>query len=88
MKRRREQDHVSSKRHKVELPFLKRKNTFEMLAAPKRQRHEEHGVLQRQLIDAYARIDFLEKQVQQLEYLAAITRAQNYPAYNPEVKCY
>lgn len=88
MKRRREEQWLPAKRHKVEVPCLKRKNTFDVLAAPKKRRQEECGALQRQLVEAYAKIAYLEKRVQELEYVAALSRAQNYPAYNHRIECH
>jgi hypothetical protein len=88
MKRRREEHWLPAKRQRVGVPCLKRKNTFEMLAAPKKRRQEECGALQRQLFEAYTKIAYLEKRVQELEYVAALSRAQNYPAYNHSIECH
>ena len=88
MKRRHDQEWLPAKRHKVETPCLKRSNTFELLTAPKRQRVDECGVLQRQLVDAYARIDMLESKIRELEYIAALSREKNYPAYNHMIECH
>ena len=92
MKRRHDQEWLPAKRHKVETPVetpcLKRSGTFELLTAPKRRRTEEGGALHRQLAEAYARIEFLENKIRELEYVAALSREKNYPAYNHMIECH
>ncbi|MBM29215.1 MAG: hypothetical protein CME58_12675 [Halieaceae bacterium] len=90
MKRRMEVAFGCSKKARVEtcqISCRKRKGEHIENDA-KRVRQEECGALHRQLVEAYARIDALERRLREVEYIASLNRERNYPAYNHMVECH
>ena len=87
MKRRLEFEETPSlKRRKWERD-RKRKQMFNQPPA-KRARQNENDVLQRQLVEAYTKIDQLEQRIKELEYIANLNRQQIMHPYIPSIECY
>lgn len=89
MKRSREPEcfHPSKRQYFVK-PELKRKRVCSHESS-KRVRTEECEALHRMLVDAYARIEYLEHELKQSKFLQDYycSKMSN-PPYNHEVECY
>ena len=89
MKRSREAESFQpSKRQYFVHPNLKRKRVCTEETS-KRVRTEECEALHRMLVDAYARIEYLEQELKQAKFLQDYycSKMSN-PSYNHEVECY
>lgn len=86
LKRKLEVEHPSSKRHCTHT-CLKRKAEYQPIVT-KKLRTDELGALHRMLVDAYAKIEYLELQLRQAKIREQyFTEKTNVP-YNHDICCY